>query len=219
MATSRIAGLVVKTDEPVQPRTVAGTAVEMAAKKHERGDELTEEELAALGDTAPTRPKVQSEESEDEQKADADEEPELESTNEVPAWAVLPPDLKIPKGKQVYFIRIPADLTDRPNDGDHHCVAWNLNIADEDTALKRSRGEQFRVMRESCMQMIRAIDGHRVDWTNSNLNAPGNVKRWFNDIGPRGRLLVQNVYIRTHSVNNETSIRFFVDCFASMSSV
>lgn len=182
-----------------------------AKEKLDSGDELTDEDRAALGEPVGEDADEAIDDPDDVESKPADAGP--------PEWAAVPSDLILPKGKQIYFIRIKAEWTDRPNEGDRQCIAWNLNVADEDLALKRTRGEQTRVTRECCMMMVRAIDGHKADWTGGNANSPGNVRRWFDIIGPKGRMLLQNVYLRTHSVDTEVALRFFADCFASMSSV
>jgi hypothetical protein len=190
------------------PRTASVQAAAQKVRAQDKGDSLTPEEQAALGE--PVTPVVEGDEQEDAEGV------ETGDNDTIPEWAVVPSGLIIPRGKQIYFIRIPAEWTDRQAEGDRQCIAWNLTVADEDIALKRTRGEQTRVVRECTMMMVRAIDGHKVDWV--NITGPGNVRKWFDAIGPRGRLLVQNVYARTHSIDDAMASRFFVDCFASMSS-
>ena len=191
-----------KTAQPVQPPPRPRGVKEVAQKMNEKGDNLSPEEMLALGMQPPEV---------DEDQHYIDQAVEEADANKPPEWAVVPGDLTLPRGKMIYFIRIPADWTDRPAEGDRQCIAWNLTVADEDIALKRTRGEQTRVMRECAMMMVRAVDGHKVDWT--NINGPGGVRKWFDAIGPRGRVLVQNVYARTHSVDDEVALRFFADCF------
>jgi len=196
---------------PVQapPRTANVQEAVQKMKAQDRGDTLTPEEQAVLGETVTPVER-------DEDQEDAEFAVEKADGDAPPDWAIMPNGLIIPRGKEIYFIKIPAEWTDRPNEGDRQCIAWNLTVADEDIALKRTRGEQTRVVRECTMMMVRAIDGQKADWT--NLNGPGNIRKWFDAIGPRGRLLVQNVYARTHSIDEDVASRFFADCFASMSS-
>lgn len=202
-----------KGDAPVTPKIdpalqrVADKVLNPKAETPEQGDELSNEDRAQLGEPPVAAQLPELEEIETQPAADSP-----------PDWAKIPAGLVLPKGKMIYFIKIPADLTDRPGEGiDRQAIAWNLNVADEDIGLKRARGDQARVTRELTMAMIRAVDGVKADWSMTP-GAPGDVRKWMNDIGPRGRILVQNVYIRTHSVDGEVAMRFFVGCFVPMTS-
>lgn len=184
----------------------------VAATLKEEGDALSPEDQAALGETAEDTESGAAPGEDEEVGSGDDGFSSVVAGEEPPAWAQVPGKLKVPAGKLIYYMRIPAEWTDKPGEGDRQCIMWNLTVADEDFALKRARGDQTRANRELAMAMIRAVDGHVADWTLKP--GPGDVRNWFNAIGPRGRLLMQNVYLRTHTVDEEMRQRFFVDCFA-----
>ena len=173
----------------------------------DESDILTPEELASLGVDPPIA-------------ADGTTAVAVASvSSEPPKWAIIPKGLVFPKGRTIYFVRFPADMTDTPADGERQCIMWNLNMADEDLALARARGSQLRVNRELTMAMIRAVDGVQSDWTQSLANSAGSVRIWMNKIGARCRLQLQNIYMRTHGVDEDMRKRFFTDCLVSMTSI
>jgi hypothetical protein len=57
--------------------------------------------------------------------------------SDVPEWAIVPKDLRPPKGRQVIFLRIPAKLTDTPLKGERQCIVWTLSDGDEKLAAER----------------------------------------------------------------------------------
>jgi hypothetical protein len=137
--------------------------------------------------------------------------------NAVPTWAKIPPDLVFPKGKQVGFVLFRAEWTDRPDLGDRMILTWGLTDAEEKLAIKATRGESGRTLSESAKRTIRAIDGVRADWTGKV--GPGNVDRFWNEVGPKCRPLIINAYWKTHSLTQEETADFFVNCFTFRSAV
>lgn len=197
----------------------------LTATLTEDGDELTAAEQAALEGSTTTSTHVAAEDEEEEpgpKVAEDDTGPapgmpeygfaQMVAGNDPPEWAKIPKGFKLPKGKFIYYLRFPAEWTDKPGEGERQCIMWNLTIEDEDMALKRARGDDMRANRELSMAMVRAVDGYVADFSNGKRN-PGDMLRWFNAIGGKCRLLVQNVYTRTHNVDEEMKRRFFTDCF------
>lgn len=133
--------------------------------------------------------------------------------NEWPAWAkgALPSDLKLPEGKVIFALRFRAGVTDKPKLGDRVCILWNLTESDEKHASKRARGDSLQVMNEMAKQMIRAIDGHKSDWS-----APGrhNPATFFTDIGGKCRTALKSWYAKTHMFSAAEQIDFFAQCVA-----
>jgi len=138
------------------------------------------------------------------------------SGTDMPEWATIPVGMKMPKkGRSVAFLRIRADWTDEPDKGDRWCMCWSLTEADERLAYARSRGDAQRSLGELAKQAIRVVDGHRADWS-GKMNAPGAVNVFWNEIGAKGRMLVRNYYLQTHSLTNEEQIDFFANHFVNV---
>jgi hypothetical protein len=179
------------------------------------------------------------------QEEDAGGVLEEESGNEaeIPAWArtAIPQGMKIPPGKQLSFLRFKSEWTDAPEKGnattfrrkkpgtegdavaimeDYEAlsrvlVTWPLTVAEERLALKRARGEVGRASDELAMQMIRGVDGKRIDWTGEwakNADELEPAERLWNEIGPKCRPLVINLYRQLHTLKAEELVDFFVDC-------
>jgi hypothetical protein len=130
----------------------------------------------------------------------------------LPEWVVLPPNLAMPKGRVVGFLRFRAHLTDDPSKGDRQVVLWNLTALDEKFAIKRCRGDAMRTVSEMAKQMIRAIDGVPVDWTGAK--GPGNVDVFWDEIGSRYRQQMINYYVKTHALGPDETADFFANCIA-----
>src|SRR5580700_4201281 len=90
---------------------------------------------------------------------DLDDEDDAEEVAEtgVPSWALVPPNFQFPPGWLIWFIRVPARLTNRPGGPERQCILWNLNEADEKRASRAARGDGMRVIDEMAKQMIRSI--------------------------------------------------------------
>lgn len=138
------------------------------------------------------------------------------SVTEPPDWAVVPQGLKLPEeGSQIAFIRIPARWTRSPSKGDRVCICWPIGETEERLAYQRSRGDAIRSVSELSKATIRAIDGHRADWS-GNMNKPGSVTTFWSDIGPKGRSMIRNYYVRTHTVTDDEALDFFSQHFVSV---
>ncbi len=137
-----------------------------------------------------------------------DDEAPAVNTSETPEWAAVPPDLKMPIGRQIYFLRFRARWTDRPDKGERQCLLWNLTEADEKLALRRTRGDAFRAVDELSKQMVRAIDGQSVNWTSVS------PETFWNEIGGSCRQLLKNHYSKTHMLGAEETADFFANCIA-----
>lgn len=183
-----------------------------------RERQMTPEESAALEDTkfaevaatefvAPEKPSAL------EVAASAPGDP-----NGIPDWVILPPNLKIPPGRQVGFMRFRASWTDTPNKGDRQLILWPLSDADEKLALKRTHGDSLRTIGEMAKQMIRAVDGTNADWSSGKFSV-GSVEQFWNDIGARCRQQVQSYFLKTHALDDEERADFFLNCLAVRTSV
>jgi len=131
---------------------------------------------------------------------------------DIPEWAVIPPGMKLPEGRQITFLQFRAAWTDRPGKGDRQCILWNLTEADEKLALKRTRGDAIRTIDELSKQMIRVIDGQRTDWTGAR--SPASAVVFWEEIGGKLRQQIKNLYVKTHSLTVEESVDFFTNCIA-----
>lgn len=131
-------------------------------------------------------------------------------TRPLPSWVVVPPDLQLPSGKTVGYMRFRANWTDEPARGDRQCVVWNLTVGDETLAIKRARGDGMRVLAECSKQMIRAVDGVRADWTGNG--GIGNVNQFWDQIGSRCRQQISNYYLKTHTLDESEQADFFASC-------
>lgn len=136
-----------------------------------------------------------------------------EAGEDLPPWVELPGDLIIPRGAQVGFLRIRSNLTADPSQGDRQCVVWPLTDLDERLAMSRIQDNPYNAIAELTVQMIRAIDGAKVNWA-AKRGDPGNIKDFWRDLGPKGRSLVQRYYTRTHQVTAEETMDFLSECVA-----
>ena len=162
------------------------------------------EELDLTGDVSPDSPLGR--------KAENPPDP-----NAMPPWVQVPPGLTFPVGKTIGFLRFRAVNTDRPEKGDRQIIIWGLTDAEEKLALKATRGESARTVTEMAKRTIRAIDGVRADW--SGKQGPGNVDRFWDEVGPKYRPLVINAYMKTHVLSREETADFFLECQHFMSAV
>lgn len=134
-----------------------------------------------------------------------------------PPWAKIPKDMKFPRGIQVLFIRIRAELTMYPSKGDRQVILWALTDADEKLAIGRSMANAARAGVEMAKQMIRAIDGERINWT-GNPNEPGaDIDTFWHQIGPKGRNLLQRLFNQLHAMNEDELVDFFENCIGVVS--
>lgn len=146
-----------------------------------------------------------------------------------PGWVRLPSGLRFPRGRQVMFIRYPSIWTDTPGmgqtmpDAEAHemagkdalwrqCICWPLSVGDQKLAVGRAMGDGNRISDELTKQMIRAIDGHEVDW--SGMPGPGNIDVWWDQIGGRCRGLLNKIFAQLHILSRQELQLFFERCIA-----
>lgn len=134
-----------------------------------------------------------------------------------PDWCPIPSGLKIPPGRQIGFMLFRASWTDAPQKGDRTCVLWSLSEAEEKMAYTRARGDALRSIGELAKQMIRVVDGQRADWT-LGVGA-GNVDRFWDDIGRKCCQMIQNYYLKTHTLSQEEQQDFFMNCLVVRTAV
>jgi hypothetical protein len=138
-----------------------------------------------------------------------------EDENGMPDWATIPPNVKMPKpGVQVAFLRIPAKWTSDPARGDRWCMCSPLTETEEMLAYNRARGNSLRSVTELSKQTIRVVDGTKANWSADG--KPGSVNQFFSQIGAKGRQMVRNYYVRTHTVQDDEIADFFAKHFVSM---
>jgi hypothetical protein len=199
-----------KPEQPKTPKTF-DEAFETLA--------MTPEEAAALESetykAAQPEPKKGTDKEQGSTLEEKAEEPG--DANVVPDWVEFPPGFKIPPGKQIGFLRFRAKWTDSPEMGDRTCIVWPLSDADEKFALKRTRGESARTLAELSKQMIRAVDGKKTAWT-GNPNDGVDVDKFWDQLGGKCRQLIQNHYLKLHSLSSEELADFFLNCVAIRSS-
>lgn len=136
----------------------------------------------------------------------------------LPEWAVMPPGFKIPAGRTVSFLKFKAEWTDAPEKGDRQCIVWNLTDNDERIAIKRaSGGDAMMVAGELSKQMIRAIDGVKVNWMASK--GPGCMDTFWSEMGSKCRQMVIRWYTQNHSLSEAEQADFFENCVAGKSVV
>lgn len=140
-----------------------------------------------------------------------------------PAWVSLPSGIIVPKGRPVQYIRFKSTWTDVPKKGAPHadrpdtlwrwCVLWPLTDSEEVTALQRcpSNSKAVDIQRVLTQQMIRVIDGHKVDWSGTS-NEEANIEVWWNEIGSRCRGMLKNEYMKSSSLSQAETIDFFANC-------
>lgn len=144
------------------------------------------------------------------------EEEKADAGDSVPPWASIPKGVKMPKpGCSVAFIRIPAAWTMDPGRGDRWCACWMIGETEERLAYQRSRGDMQRSVNELAKATIRIIDGQKADWSGVATKA-GSVSEFWSAIGPKGRHMIRNYYVRTHTVSDEEVLDFFSNHFVNM---
>lgn len=129
----------------------------------------------------------------------------------VPSWAAVPPNLKIPLGARVVFVRLRAAITRTPQKGDRTMVLWDLTPIDEDFAHDRTDGKSHRAQRELAKQMIRAFDGVKTEWALGKMSP---VNKFWTEIGAKGRLFVMTIFDRLHNPTTTEVSDFFLKCAA-----
>lgn len=147
-------------------------------------------------------------------EAEASPTPQLPTAqgDDVPDWAVVPRDLRVPKGRQVLFVRIPAAWTDTPLKGDRQCICWTLTDGDEKLAGDRCEGKAGRAGSEYTKQMVRAVDGHCATWMRNR--GPGAIDEFWSEIGAKGRNMLMRLYTQLHLASDDEVRDFFENCIA-----
>ncbi len=139
-----------------------------------------------------------------------------EAPGEIPEWAVVPKDVKMPpQGASVAFIRIRAAWTTNPAKGDRWCMVAAIGETEEKLAYSRARGDQIRSVAELAKACIRVVDGYKADWSGVG-SKKGSVSEFWASIGGKGRQLLRNYYVRTHTVSEEEALDFFAKDFVNV---
>lgn len=179
------------------------------------GTEAEEQPLELEPEPEPSQ--EASEQADAEKKAEAENvlRPDLPEPTEggAPPWVKIPEGFKFPRGIQVVFVKLRADLTARPEKGDRQAILWALSEADEKAAYNRSMQDPNRAPGQLAKQMIRAIDGHTVDWSGSP-DHPGNIDKFWNEMGGKYRSQMIRLWNRLHVLSEDEQRDFFEHCIA-----
>jgi hypothetical protein len=137
------------------------------------------------------------------------------SRDALPAWAAMaiPADMEVPPGRTLAIMRFRTEWTDRADKGDRTCVLWNLSVGDEKLANQRGGDNVFTNTMEMAKQMVRAIDGLRVDYTGKVPAAQ--LDPWWDDIGKKCRGMIINHFIRAHSLTTSEKMDFLAVCLVA----
>jgi hypothetical protein len=176
-----------------------------------------------------------------ELKADEGAEEPAEE-GDIPSWAMdhLPEGFRIPKGKQVVFLRFQSAWTDEPSKGvlttyrtslkgahiekevlSRVLVCWPLSLAEAKSARRRARDNRD-VLEELTKQMVRAVDGKRVDWSGSWAKRPEELvdaNQAWRELGVKVHPLVTNAYLKLHSLTDDELADFYLNCIVVTSAV
>jgi hypothetical protein len=150
----------------------------------------------------------------------------------VPDQFPLPKGMEFPEGWQVWFLHFDSRDTNTPKKGApwvdpatgeprcdpetgkvllfRFCVLWNLSYTDEKRALRRAAGGALNVIEECSMAMIRSVDGHVADWLHDK--GKDSTQQWWSEVGGKARHVIKSIYLRTHTMAPEESLRFFEQC-------
>jgi hypothetical protein len=130
----------------------------------------------------------------------------------IPEWVRVPNDFRIPRTKQVFYIRFRAGMTDKPNKGERQCIIWSNNLGDQKLAIGRADRDPNKMSEQMAKQMVRAIDGVPADWTGEP--GKGNIDVWWDEIGPKCRSILDRLFIQLHVANPDEVKDFFENCVA-----
>jgi hypothetical protein len=134
-----------------------------------------------------------------------------------PNWALIPPvdatgqPFRFPRGRSVLFVKLLKEWTDMPTAGDRQIICWPLTPGDYRFALDRAQGDGNRVNDELTKQMIRAIDGHPVDWSAGTAYSPD---IFWTQIGQKCRYLLTRIYLQLNTLSAKETRSFFETCIA-----
>lgn len=148
-----------------------------------------------------------------------------------PPWVRMPSGIVFPRGRQVLFLRFAAKWTDTPHMGEplpvedaeaaaiagpggrwRQAICWPLSVGDEKLAIGRALGDNNRLSNELTKQMVRAIDGHMVDWTGAP--GPGMIDVWWDQVGSRVRMRLSEIFTRLHVMSRDETASFIESCVA-----
>lgn len=159
----------------------------------------------------------------------------------IPPWAqpFLPAKLRVPRGRQVAFLRFKSAWTQSPDEGvmtswpilqpgtdpkaadTEECLTrvimvWTISDVEEHLALKATRGERERTLHEQTKRMLRAIDGRIVDWTGNWAKDKSGTElidpgRFWTDLGGKCRQPLMNLYLRMHTLREEEMASFLLN--------
>lgn len=135
-----------------------------------------------------------------------------EANQSIPDWAIVPKDVKLPRSKQVIFLRFRPGMTDMPGKGERQAIVWSNNLGDQRLAVLRADKDPNVLPEQLAKQMIRVIDGKAVDWTGEACAA--NIDVWWEEIGPKCRSILDHLYIQLHIANQNEMRDFFESCVA-----
>ena len=134
-----------------------------------------------------------------------------------PDWCKpFPPGFVVPRGKQPIFVRLRAEWTETPHLGERQCVMWGITVREEHMADKRAEDSGSRVMYERAKLSIRLIAAAEhatlmpVDNSKSVPDADPDI--FWEQIGMKGRNLLVNLFVQTHSLDAEERRDFFENC-------
>lgn len=143
-----------------------------------------------------------------------------EATPSRPAWATIPAadasgqPFRFPRGRDVLFIKLLSSWTDTPKLGDRQIICWPLTPGDYRFAIDRAQGDPNRINDELTKQMVRAIDGHPVDWAAGTQHNPD---IFWTQIGQKCRYLLTRIYLQLNTLSAKETRTFFETCIAVVS--
>ena len=179
---------------------------------NEEDDSLSDEELPPAKEEPSAKQDASSEEAKEVKIVSfANVVRPIEKNKGFPSWMKLPKDrFKIPKGIEYLCVRIPAEFTQKKHKGDRCVIVWPLNSTEHILALKRASGDSNRIVSEFAKLMIRAIDGYRADW--SGVNNEGCVETFWNDIGMKGRNILEILVGSLVNLDVKERVYFLENC-------
>jgi len=136
--------------------------------------------------------------------------PDLAPKTGVPDWFVMPDGMleTIEPGVQVAYVRMLSHLTGRPTLGDRQCMLVPLGVKEEGFAYKRVQaGSASAAVSELARWMIRVIDGKVPNW-----RKPHPLDKFWDEIGPRYRRMIESWYVKTHVLAGDARADFLANC-------
>ena len=134
-----------------------------------------------------------------------------------PEWCKpFPPGFAVPRGKQPIFVRLRAEWTETPHLGERQCVMWGITVREEHMADKRAEDSGSRVMYERAKLSIRLVAAAEhealLPVDNSKAVPDADPDIFWEQIGMKGRNLLVNLFVQTHSLDAEERRDFFENC-------